>query len=126
MPIEPNPETEIKLRKMELEAFKLEQDILQSQEKHAMEIMNEGVKIERGEDGRLNSRREMDDRTLNVGNQISEAVNSLKEVVQAQAEAIQSASERSAEAQTKTAEMLTKPRKIVREKGKIVGIKLED
>jgi len=126
MPIEANPETEIKLRKMELEAFKLEQDILQSQEKHAMEIMNEGVKIERGEDGRLNSRREMDDRTLNVGNQISEAVNSLKEVVQAQAEAIQSASERSAEAQTKTAEMLTKPRKIVREKGKIVGIKLED
>jgi len=126
MSIEPNPETEIKLRKMELEAYKLEQDILQSQEKHAMEIMNNGVKIERGEDGRLNSRREMDDRTLNVGNQISEAVNSLKEVVQAQAEAIQSASERSADAQTKTAEMLTKPRKIVREKGKIVGIKLED
>jgi hypothetical protein len=111
---------------MELEAYKLEQDILQSQEKHAIEMMNEGVKVERGEDGRTRARSEIDVRSEQVGNQISEAVNSLKEVVQLQANAIQFASERSAEAQTKTAEMLTKPRKIVREKGKIVGIKLED
>jgi len=122
----PNLETEIKLRKMELEARKLERELEMAEEKHALEMMNEGVKMERGEDGRTRARSEMDVRSEQVGNQISEAVNSLKEVVQKQADAIQSASERSAEAQTKTAEMLTKPRKIVREKGKIVGIKIED
>jgi hypothetical protein len=122
----PNPETEIKLRKMELEARKLERELEMAEEKHALEMMNEGVKMERGEDGRTRARSEVDVRSEQVGNQISEAVNSLKEVVQMQAEAIQSASERTAEAQTKTAAMLTKPRKIVREKGKIVGIKIED
>lgn len=122
----PNPETEIKLRKMELEARKLERELEMAEEKHALEMMNEGVKMERGEDGRTRARSEIDVRSEQVGNQISEAVNSLKEVVQMQAEVIQSASERTAEAQTKTAAMLTKPRKIVREKGKIVGIKIED
>jgi hypothetical protein len=122
----PNPETEIKLRKMELEARKLERELEMAEEKHALEMMNEGVKMERGEDGRTRARSEVDVRSEQVGNQISEAVNSLKEVVQMQAEVIQSASERTAEAQTKTAAMLTKPRKIVREKGKIVGIKIED
>jgi hypothetical protein len=122
----PNQETEIKLRKMELEARKLERELEMAEEKHALEMMNEGVKMERGEDGRTRARSEVDVRSEQVGNQISEAVNSLKEVVQMQAEVIQSASERTAEAQTKTAAMLTKPRKIVREKGKIVGIKIED
>lgn len=109
-----NFETGIKLRKMELEAIKLERELQMSEEKHALEMMNEGVKMERGEDGRTRARSEMDVRSEQVGTQISEAVNTLKEVVQMQAEA-----------QTKTAEMLSKPRKIVREKGKIVGIKIE-
>jgi hypothetical protein len=113
-------------RKMELEALKLERELQMAEEKHALEMMNEGVRMERGEDGRTRARSEVDVRSEQVGNQISEAVNSLKEVVQMQANAIQSASERTAEAQTKTAAMLTKPRKIVREKGKIVGIKIED
>jgi hypothetical protein len=113
-------------RKMELEIIKMERELQVAEEKHALEMMNEGVRMERGEDGRTRARSEMDVRSEQVGSQISEAVNSLKEVVQMQAEAIQSAAERTSEAQTKTAAMLTKPRKIVREKGKIVGIKIED
>jgi hypothetical protein len=113
-------------RKIELEIIKMERELQVAEEKHAIELMNEGVTMERGEDGRTRARSEIDVRSEQMGSQISEAVNSLKEVVQMQAQAIQSAAERTSEAQTKTAAMLTKPRKIVREKGKIVGIEIQD
>ncbi len=129
----PNPETEIKLRKMELEAYKLAKEIEMAEEKHAMEMMNNGVAIERDETGKTKARAQNDLRSEQIGMQVLEAMTEFKDVMSAQAKAIQEAADKTAEsqdksaqAQAKTVEVLKKPRRILREKGKIVGIKIED
>jgi hypothetical protein len=116
---------EIALAKQRLELYTLQRKIEIEEEKHALDMRNSGVQIERDESGQLKTRTAMDERSERVGLQMAEAVDSLTQVIKAQAETIQAAAERGAEAQTKTAEIMSKPRTIIREKGKIVGIKVE-
>jgi hypothetical protein len=116
---------EIALAKQRLELYTLQRKIEIEEEKHALDMRNNGVQIERDESGQLKTRTAMDERSERVGLQMAEAVDSLTQVIKAQAETIQAAAERGAEAQTKTAEIMSKPRTIIREKGKIVGIKVE-
>jgi hypothetical protein len=125
--------TNLSQRKMELEATKLERELQMAEEKHALEMMLSGAKIEKDENGRTKARSEIEVRSEEVSKQLSEAINSLKDVVTQQAESTKTAAEATANAQLsqaaaqeKVAETLKKPRRIVREKGKIVGIKLED
>jgi hypothetical protein len=116
---------EIALAKQRLELYTLQRKIEIEEEKHALDMRNSGVQIERDESGQLKTRTAMDERSERVGLQMAEAVDSLTQVIKAQAETIQAAAERGAEAQTKTAEIMSKPRTIIRDKGKIVGIKVE-
>jgi hypothetical protein len=116
---------EIALAKQRLELYTLQRKIEIEEEKHALDMRNNGVQIERDESGQLKTRTAMDERSERVGLQMAEAVDSLTQVIKAQAETIQAAADRGAEAQTKTAEIMSKPRTIIREKGKIVGIKVE-
>lgn len=127
-----SPVIDLNQKKAELELMKMERELQIAEEKHAFDLFERGVKVEKDDKGRSRARSEIDVRSEQIGTQVAEAVSSLKDVIenqsaamQAQADAIMNASILNAESQSKTAEVLSKPRRIVREKGKIVGLKIE-
>lgn len=127
-----NVQDPIQARKSALELVKMARELEMAEERHAIDITNNGLVIERDENGRTKARAEIDVKTAEIGSAIATTVEALKDVVNRQSEIIQNIAESTADATTKQAEstekvveILRKPRKIIREKGRIVGMKLE-